>query len=129
MNTTQPSRLRSVKKPFGPKPKHADVLANRVLNKYRVRARDADILFALEYEDVEKLVHEDCHYCGGSPANILTRYPDDRYQGIDRVDSSKGYVNDNVVPCCKVCNYAKHTLSLEEWRDWINRLYKRLNKN
>jgi hypothetical protein len=28
----------------------------------------------------------------------------------------------NVVPCCKKCNYAKHTSTNKEWQDWIDRL-------
>lgn len=29
--------------------------------------------------------------------------------GIDRWDNSRGYLADNVVPCCKDCNRAKMT--------------------
>jgi hypothetical protein len=32
---------------------------------------------------------------------------DFRWNGIDRIDSSKGYVPGNVVPCCTVCNIMK----------------------
>ena len=43
--------------------------------------------------------------------------------GIDRVDSSKGYVEDNVVSCCKYCNTAKNTMSRDEFFKWIKRVY------
>lgn len=42
--------------------------------------------------------------------------------GIDRVDSSIGYTIQNSVPCCKICNYAKHNLTLEEFTLWLDRL-------
>ena len=43
--------------------------------------------------------------------------------GIDRVDCSKGYTTDNTVPCCKTCNFAKRTMSRDEFISWIERVY------
>lgn len=43
--------------------------------------------------------------------------------GIDRVDSSIGYTKSNSVPCCKFCNFAKHTMSEEDFYNWIKRVY------
>ncbi len=48
-----------------------------------------------------------CLYCGDS--TLSTGH------GLDRKDSSIGYLVDNVVPCCKVCNKIKCSyLSYEE---------------
>ena len=44
--------------------------------------------------------------------------------GIDRIDSSKGYTVENSVPCCKYCNTAKNTMSVDEFLKWIGRVYK-----
>lgn len=44
--------------------------------------------------------------------------------GIDRVDSSKGYSEKNTVTCCKICNTAKSELSEVEFYSWIKRVYK-----
>lgn len=44
------------------------------------------------------------------------------YQGIDRVDSDKGYVTGNVLPCCRICNCAKGTLTKTEFECWAKRL-------
>ena len=30
---------------------------------------------------------------------------------------------DNSVPCCKYCNFAKHTMSEEDFYVWIKRVY------
>ena len=30
---------------------------------------------------------------------------------------------DNCVPCCKICNIAKRNMTLEEFDEWIKRLY------
>ena len=35
--------------------------------------------------------------------------------GIDRGDNSKGYLPENLVPCCKGCNRAKSTRSPREF--------------
>ena len=43
--------------------------------------------------------------------------------GIDRVDSSKGYTLENSVPCCKYCNIAKHTMTSTEFYAWVRRVY------
>ena len=46
--------------------------------------------------------------------------------GIDRIDSSKGYSVDNCVPCCAKCNYAKHDLSIDDFKNHIEKIYKHL---
>ena len=48
-----------------------------------------------------------CHYCGEPPNGKLN--------GIDRQDSSVGYIIENCVPCCTTCNYAKQQLSPDEF--------------
>lgn len=46
-----------------------------------------------------------------------------RCNGIDRVDSSKGYTLENSVPCCKYCNTAKNTMTESDFYNWIKRVY------
>ena len=43
--------------------------------------------------------------------------------GIDRVDSSKGYTEENSVACCKYCNIAKNTMRESDFFNWIKRAY------
>ena len=43
--------------------------------------------------------------------------------GIDRVDSSKGYTLDNCVPCCSICNTMKLNYTLQEFSDHITKVY------
>jgi hypothetical protein len=50
--------------------------------------------------------------------------------GIDRIDSKLGYVEGNVVSCCKICNSAKGDLTLAEFENWINKMIKfKTNEN
>jgi hypothetical protein len=52
--------------------------------------------WTLTLEQFAALVSQACHYCG-NPLH-------ETGAGLDRIDNSRGYVLDNVVPCCKVCN-------------------------
>jgi hypothetical protein len=45
-----------------------------------------------------------------------------RYNGLDRIDSSRGHYKDNVVVCCQYCNWAKLEQSLEDFQAWMKRI-------
>lgn len=52
--------------------------------------------------------------------------PGDRnyyYTGLDREDNTLGYLYSNLVPCCKVCNRAKSTMTRAEFLTWIGRAH------
>ena len=51
-----------------------------------------------------------------------------KYNGIDRINNSKGYTIDNCVPCCFMCNYSKNNHSLSDWKAWLERLKKNLHR-
>lgn len=98
---------------------------NRVLSSYKKRKWP----FELSDEYARKLFESDCYYCGAPPMNtcksISTSY---KYSGIDRVDSSIGYVESNCVPCCIICNRAKNNMKIGDFFEWVNRLVTHLNK-
>ena len=48
------------------------------------------------------MVEKGCHYCG-----IIQ---EKGFNGIDRLDSSEGYIISNCVSCCEMCNYMKGCL-------------------
>lgn len=80
-----------------------------------------------------QLVSQPCYYCGALDkknkySSESTRKADAKYfdnsdfekytvfaNGIDRVDSSKGYTPGNSVPCCRRCNYIKNKYSQREF--------------
>lgn len=41
---------------------------------------------------------------------------------VDRIDSSKGYVKDNIALCCQSINYAKSNYNEEIFRDFLNKV-------
>jgi hypothetical protein len=91
--------------------------------------------FNLSYDDIKSLVNQSCYYCGLENSNIdkgrcqNTEYGLFYYNGIDRIDSNKGYVKGNVVPCCKFCNIAKNTMSQYEFYNWIQRIHNYYTKD
>lgn len=106
---------------------HSEVTA--IICGYKRHAKDRNIPWKLKRITVESIIKEKCHYCGANPSNIKKTKNSLgnglKYSGIDRIDSSKGYTKSNVVPCCKVCNYAKSNMTIEEFRKWAKRLGKR----
>ncbi len=102
--------------------------AKRVHNGYN----DGDLTF----EYFLKITQHNCVYCGIEPNNNCnahekrsdaSQYARDNgnfiYNGLDRLDSSKGHNVDNVVPCCHSCNWAKGDKSVEEYKEWIIRAH------
>ena len=99
---------------------------NRVFSSYRQAAHEKNREFELTKKDVEKLIDLDCYYCGCSPSNTHVCHGHKiTYQGIDRLNNAKGYVPDNVVPCCIVCNKMKKALSHDGFLLHIHRIASR----
>lgn len=82
----------------------------------------------LTENQVREITSSPCHYCGKSPQQVSGEYTNAfngvyLYNGIDRVDNTKGYTGNNVVPCCKTCNHAKSSLPIDDFREWILSVY------
>jgi hypothetical protein len=73
-----------------------------------------------DYPTFEQFVQQCCYYCGSLHQK--------GFSGIDRKDSTQGYVKSNCVPCCEKCNFMKgcldpisfyrricHLISVNEW--------------
>ena len=69
-------------------------------------------LISLDYDIFSELIIQPCSYCG--------KYNELEVIGIDRIDSSKGYVPSNCVPACEDCNRAKGEMSREEFKEFIH---------
>lgn len=90
-----------------------DPKLNHHKNAYKSGAKARNLEWNLSDEQFLNLVTQDCIYCGHSQ----------KYNGIDRIDSSKGYSIDNCVPCCSWCNTMKLNHSTEEFLNHINKIY------
>jgi hypothetical protein len=64
-------------------------------------AKERHISFNLTPEQFKNLWQAPCYYCGSEIKTI----------GIDRINNNEGYILNNVVSCCKICNFMKGKLS------------------
>jgi len=101
---------------------------NRLYDTYRRRALKKDFPFSLSKEEFKIITSQNCFYCGiepkqKAPCSNTRFYGDYIYNGIDRIDSSKGYTQDNVVPCCGQCNVAKNNHSYEKFLNWVEKIH------
>lgn len=118
-------RTAAANKTRSPRTKLPDGVAamNDVYRDYQKNAKTRGLSWELSQEKCRELFSKRCHYCGSPPACVRNeRYSTCVYNGIDRVDNDRGYEEDNVVPCCEICNRAKRDLSIEAWNNWITRL-------
>lgn len=106
------------------------VASGSVMAQYKNNAKTRGIAFKLTRDQIKLLMTGACYYCGNLPANTVHifagRYDESRaifYNGIDRVDNTKGYIIENCVSCCKQCNWAKRDLTSDQFKNWIKRLY------
>ena len=93
---------------------------------YKDGAKSRNLDFSLSKEDFTKLVEQNCVYCGNPPVTkeyITTHKTYYTVNGIDRIDSSKGYSIDNCVPCCTMCNTMKLNYSKSEFLNHIKRIH------
>jgi hypothetical protein len=69
---------------------------------YERNAQLKQVDFKLTKDEFYDIVKQNCNYCG-----IMQ---DKGFNGIDRVDSSVGYIPENCITSCAMCNYMKGCL-------------------
>lgn len=86
---------------------------NKLLSQYKSQAKRNNRVFAISFEEFEKLTGNVCHYCGLPPSSLMqcgnyrrkkSSWGDYYYNGLDRVDNNKDYAIVNCVSCCWRCN-------------------------
>ncbi|MHA2279510.1 MAG: hypothetical protein ACXAC5_01275 [Promethearchaeota archaeon] len=95
--------------------------ANKVLGQYKRGAKDRNLGFNITDKKFFDLTKRPCFYCGCEPSSVYSNEAfngDYTYNGVDRIDNTKGYDIENVVPCCGICNMMKKIMSQE---DFINK--------
>lgn len=84
------------------------------------------IEWSLSDDEACDLIAAPCHYCN-KLSIALKRRSAKGLNGIDRIDSSKGYTSENVLPCCTTCNRAKNVMSITEFALWVTQIYSHLS--
>lgn len=100
---------------------------------YKYSAQQRNLEFSLNFEnDFLPTILENCIYCNQSPElRIMHRswHYEYRANGIDRIDSQKGYNYENIVPCCATCNRMKNNMSFEKFKEHILKLANKFQKS
>lgn len=90
-------------------PQHS--FAKQVVYAIKANALSRDIPWNLTTAEVLCFIEQSCFWCGDVNAAYRCKTFKLKgfvgYNGLDRLDSSLGYVNENVVACCKICNRMK----------------------
>lgn len=105
-------------------------IKNEIFKNYSAAAKRRGHIFNLSKNKFFKLITSNCFYCGTVPnmtyKGTKRKIIDTsifKYNGVDRVDNTKGYIKNNCVPCCKICNNSKNILTQKEWLDWLEKTY------
>lgn len=103
---------------------------NKILLQVKRQATSRNLDFTLSNKEILDLVFQPCFYCGKEHSNTAKSTTGDILlsNGIDRVDNTKGYVQGNVVPCCRYCNISKFDLETKEWIENISRILENKDK-
>jgi hypothetical protein len=96
-------------------------LKHQILDSFKDSAKNRDLVWEISDDYALALAFSNCEYCGSEPSNNMRGQM--KYNGIDRIDSKIGYTYDNVVTCCKTCNMAKRTMSVDDFMEWVRRVY------
>lgn len=112
----------------------------KLFREYKRNAVNRDLTFELNLTDFIEIISQKCHYCGADPkpwnryitksgkvktTEKFKRFADLAWiniNGIDRKDSSIGYIHSNCLPCCSNCNYAKREMDYTQFIDYLNKL-------
>jgi hypothetical protein len=124
-------------KKLKPRIENKTTIIKVLFNSYRRNARNCRREFALTFNQFKELVNSPCIYCGTIDIKRQNRgdrraginkefYTKEEVNGIDRIDNEKGYVEGNVAPCCKACNFMKRDLNKEEWLSQIKHIYEHI---
>ena len=113
---------------------------NKLYKSYRDGAARRNLEFQLTYQEFKDICQQNCYYCNALPRKynpyintktneirIKTVKPEHIHlseifsNGIDR-KNNVGYIRENCIPCCKKCNFAKGSLTFEEFIQLIKNI-------
>ena len=111
VNENQNPTKKKNKKNFIPK---IETAQKDIFRKYKTSAYKRNYVFDISFSDFVKIISKNCFYCGSYPQreHKLKSLKDMdvkfMFNGIDRSNNDIGYILDNCVPCCTICNRAKN---------------------
>lgn len=120
-----------------------NIWGRKYKNSWKASAKNVWLRYSdgCSFETFLKLSKEPCYYCGIVLSNTFNKYINKegfltnekvskdwaeqayfKYNGLDRIDSTKNHNEDNIVSCCFICNRAKGNLTMQEFNNWLKRI-------
>lgn len=102
---------------------------NKLYDGYRRGSKYSGLYFDISKDEFRDLTLGTCFYCGSSPSQEIKQKGNIgtyTYNGIDRIDNSVGYTINNCVPCCKICNFMKRSMSKDDFVNHVGKIYNRM---
>lgn len=100
--------------------------ARKVYNSNYRGAIKRGYKFSITFEQFLEITKLNCTYCNRPPSKKYTSAKCTNsftYNGIDRFDNTMGYILENCVPSCFVCNRAKGDMTYLEFKQWLKEAY------
>jgi hypothetical protein len=92
---------------------------NPIYSKYKSSANARKLEFKINETIFTLITNKPCYLCG----KLNTEY---HQNGLDRINSSVGYLESNVYSCCGNCNYMKNNYIYKEFMDKCLLIYNKL---
>jgi hypothetical protein len=120
-----------------PRVDNKEAILRRMFTAYKRNAGYKQFEFNLSETEFIHFTSLPCYYCGEIDSReqdnthgrkvgkFKDHYKVEEINGVDRIDSSKGYFIGNVVPCCSMCNRMKCNFTTECFFDKIEKIYNR----
>ncbi len=100
-----------------------EAASNDLFRVYRTGAQKRNLAWELTKAQFLELTQRECYLCRALPEKIrqnITKNSPYIYNGIDRVDNTKGYTSKNCRACCEMCNRMKSNWDLDSFLSHIN---------
>lgn len=80
------------------------------------RAKNRGLSWTISFEEFKSLISTVCYYCSSDLSKSIGT-------SLDRINNSKGYDIDNILPCCSICNRGRNKFfTVAEWKIMVNAL-------
>ncbi len=110
----------------------------RVYRSYIKNAKNRNLSFNISFDFFMEIVSQKCYYCDEPPHKMMysqhmressaLKYSFILINGIDRLKHNTGYIKNNCVPCCPICNFMKQEHDDNIFLSIISKIYKHHNK-
>jgi len=88
----------------------------------KASAKTRSLELQISFEQYAEIIKESkCYYCDASLVGTTG-------SSLNRIDSNKGYLVENVKPCCGTCNSIMNNYSIEELSNRVYKIVARMKK-